>query len=49
MLSEKAITELKELLRLETGVSFEDTDVQDIGELLLTIAAQSLKIRARSK
>jgi hypothetical protein len=49
-LSEKAIEELKDVLRVDIGDGvneLSDQDLQDMGSFLLTVTATSLKIRAR--
>jgi hypothetical protein len=49
-ISEKAIKELKDVLRVDIGEAvneLSDQDLQDMGSFLLTVTATSLKIRAR--
>jgi hypothetical protein len=49
-LSEQAITELREILRNDIGQEVEnlnETELQEFGLFLLTIGANSLKVRAR--
>ena len=49
-ISEKAIAELRDILKIDIGDAvheLSDQDLQEMGAFLLTIAATSLKIRAR--
>ena len=51
-LSDKAITELREILRNDIGQVVEELkeqDLQELGSFLLTVTANSLKVYARLK
>ena len=49
-LSEQAITELKDILRIDIGDGVDEltkSELKEFGDFVLTVIAESLKVRAR--